>query len=78
MSSYANGASPRSSSLVSRQSSESAARSAFDLGYDVLVNDAVTDLDDDNHRHTLERIIPRLGEQATTADVLALLKVTFV
>jgi nicotinamidase-related amidase len=57
---------------------ESTARSAFDLGYDVvIVNDAVADLDEDNHRHTLERIVPLLGEQASTADVLTLLEGAF-
>lgn len=57
---------------------ESTARSAFDLGYHVVVvNDAVADLDEGNHHHTLERIVPRLGEQATTDDVLALLDATF-
>jgi nicotinamidase-related amidase len=52
---------------------ESTARSAHDLGYNVtLVLDAMTDRDADAHRNTVEKIFPRLGETATTADVLKL------
>jgi nicotinamidase-related amidase len=54
---------------------ESTARSAYDYGYNVvLVVDAVTDREADTHRHTVEKIFPRLGETATTGDVLTLLK----
>ncbi len=53
---------------------ESTARSAFDLGYNVaLVVDAMTDLDPEMHRHSIEKVFPRLGETAATADVLRLL-----
>jgi len=53
---------------------ESTARSAYDLGYHVaLVIDAMTDMDADNHRHCVEKIFPRMGETAKTADVLTLL-----
>ena len=53
---------------------ESTARSAYDLGYNVaLVVDAMTDRDGDAHRHSVEKIFPRLGETATTEDVLKLL-----
>ncbi len=56
---------------------ESTARSAYDLGYHVtLVVDAMTDLDADAHRHSVEKIFPRLGETAKTEDVLKLLKGT--
>ncbi len=52
---------------------ESTARSAYDLGYDVVfVVDAMTDLDPDAHRHSVEKIFPRLGETATMREVLAL------
>src|ERR1700688_1162364 len=41
----------------------STARSAYDLGYNVaLVLDAMTDLNADAHRHSVEKIFPRLGE----------------
>jgi nicotinamidase-related amidase len=54
---------------------ESTARNAYDLGYHVaLVVDAMTDLDADKHRHSVEKIFPRLGETATTGDVLKLLR----
>jgi nicotinamidase-related amidase len=53
---------------------ESTARSAYDLGYNVvLVTDAMTDRDADAHRHSVEKIFPRLGETDTTAKVLQLL-----
>jgi nicotinamidase-related amidase len=54
---------------------ESTARSAYDHGYNVvLVVDAMTDRDASAHRHSIEKIFPRLGETATTGDVLKLLK----
>jgi nicotinamidase-related amidase len=54
---------------------ESTARSAYDYGYNVvLVVDAMTDRDADAHRNSVEKIFPRLGETALTADVLTLLR----
>lgn len=54
---------------------ESTARSAYDAGYSVaLVVDAMTDRDADAHRYSVEKIFPRLGETAATADLLALLQ----
>jgi nicotinamidase-related amidase len=54
---------------------ESTARHARDLGYNVvLITDAMTDRDPENHRHSVEKIFPRLGETGTTADVLKLLQ----
>jgi nicotinamidase-related amidase len=53
---------------------EATARSAFDLGYNlVFVTDAVADRDPEAHAYTLDRVFPRIGERATTQDVLALL-----
>jgi nicotinamidase-related amidase len=50
---------------------ESTARSAYDLGYNVvLVVDAMTDRNADAHRNSVERIFPRLGETETTENVL--------
>ena len=50
---------------------ESTARSAYDLGYNVVfVTDAMTDRDADSHRHCMEKIFPRLGEADTTENVL--------
>jgi nicotinamidase-related amidase len=53
---------------------EATARSAYDLGYHVaLVVDAMTDMDADMHRHSVERIFPKLGKTDTTGNVLKLL-----
>jgi nicotinamidase-related amidase len=50
---------------------ESTARSAYDLGYNVvLVIDAMTDA----HHHSVETVFPRLGEADTTENVLKILK----
>jgi nicotinamidase-related amidase len=54
---------------------ESTARSAYDLGYNVtLVVDAMTDRSPEMHRHSVEKVFPRLGETGTTDDVLRLLE----
>jgi nicotinamidase-related amidase len=53
---------------------ESTARSAYDLGYNVvLVVDAMTDRDAEAHRFGVEKLFPRLGETTTTADLLKML-----
>ncbi|HEY1925811.1 MAG TPA: isochorismatase family protein [Candidatus Acidoferrum sp.] len=50
---------------------ESTARSAYDLGYHVVVvTDAVTDRNPESHRRSIEAVFPRLAESTTTADVL--------
>lgn len=38
-----------------------------------LATDAMTDLDAEAHRNSLEKIFPRLGESDTTEAILALL-----
>jgi nicotinamidase-related amidase len=54
---------------------ESTARSAHDCGYNVaLVVDAMTDRDADAHRHSVEKIFPKIGETDTTDNVLKLLQ----
>ena len=51
---------------------ESTARSAYDLGYNVvLVVDAMTDRDLTIHKHTVEKVFPRIAETDTTENVLA-------
>ncbi|MFD4947463.1 isochorismatase family protein [Streptomyces sp. NPDC058239] len=53
---------------------ESTARSAHEYGYHVtVVTDAVTDLDADTHRNSVEKIFPRLGETDTTEAIVKLL-----
>ena len=53
---------------------ESTARVAYELGYNVtLVTDAMTDFSAEAHENSLERVFPRLGERATTDEVVAAL-----
>jgi nicotinamidase-related amidase len=53
---------------------ESTARSADDLGYNVVfVVDAMTDREADVHQFCVEKIFPKLGETETTANVLTML-----
>jgi len=54
---------------------EATARSAYDLGYNVVfVTDAMTDRDLAVHTYSIEKTFPRLGETGSTADVLNLLQ----
>lgn len=56
---------------------ESTARSAFDHGYHVvLATDAMTDPDADAHRHSVERVFPKLGETATTPEIIDTIEAT--
>ncbi|MCX5084815.1 hydrolase [Streptomyces sp. NPDC056121] len=56
---------------------ESSARAAHEHGYHVtLATDAMTDLDVEAHRNSIERIFPRLGETGTTEEIAALLAKT--
>ena len=51
---------------------ESTARQAYDRGYNVvLVTDAMTDLDPENHNHAVEKVFPRIGERTLTAEAVA-------
>jgi nicotinamidase-related amidase len=53
---------------------ESTARSANDHGYHVvLATDAMADPDPDCHRHSLERIFPKLGQTTTSTEIIAFL-----
>ena len=50
---------------------ESTARSAHDHGYHVvLATDAMADPDPDSHRHSLERVFPKLGQTTTSAEII--------
>ncbi|MBX7466334.1 hydrolase [Streptomyces sp. NPDC002506] len=56
---------------------ESTARAAYEHGYHVtLASDAMTDLNAEAHRNSIERIFPRLGESGTTAEIGELLAKT--
>jgi nicotinamidase-related amidase len=51
---------------------ESTARTAYEHGYHVvLATDAMTDTDAQAHDHSIEKIFPKLGETATTGEILA-------
>lgn len=51
---------------------ESTARHAYDHGYNVvLAIDAMTDLRTESHENSLARILPVLGETATTSEIIA-------
>lgn len=53
---------------------ESTARAAYEHGYHVtLATDAMSDMDMEAHRNSVERIFPRLGERGTTAEIIELL-----
>lgn len=53
---------------------ESTARHAYELGFNVtLAVDAMTDMNADAHANSIARIFPRLGETATTPEIIALL-----
>jgi nicotinamidase-related amidase len=50
---------------------ESTARSAYDLGYHVvLVSDAMTDMDIVAHNHAIEKVFPRLGQVDTAHNII--------
>ncbi len=53
---------------------EATARSAHDLGYNVVfVVDAMTDMDEETQRFCVEKKFPRIGETETTEGVLKVL-----
>lgn len=54
---------------------ESTARSAYEYGYNVvLAVDAMTDTNADAHENSITRIFPRLGETATTDEIIRALE----
>jgi nicotinamidase-related amidase len=54
---------------------ETTARAAYEHGYHVVpVTDAMTDRDADVHHNSVTRIFPKLGETATTAEILEQVK----
>ncbi len=56
---------------------ETTARAAYEHDYHVvLAVDAMTDRDPAAHQHSVERIFPKLGETATTSEILEMLEKT--
>lgn len=65
------------SGIATSSGVESTARSASDHGYHVvLATDAMGDPDPEAHRHSVERVFPKLGETATTAEVIDMVEAT--
>jgi nicotinamidase-related amidase len=61
------------SGIATSIGAESTARAAHEHGYHVTVaTDACGDRDADSHEHSVTKIFPRLGETATTAEILSL------
>ncbi|SES12786.1 Nicotinamidase-related amidase [Streptomyces sp. yr375] len=53
---------------------ESTARAAHEHGYHLtFAVDAMTDIDEDAHRHSVSYLFPLIGEPGTTKEILALL-----
>jgi len=53
---------------------ESTGRCAYDLGYSVVyVVDAMTDMNPEAHRYSVENVFPKLGETDVTDNVLKML-----
>ena len=51
---------------------EATARAAYDSGFHVvLVEDAMSDMNAEHHKHAIEAVFPRIGEVTTTAEVLS-------
>ena len=40
----------------------------------VLATDAMADPDPDFHRHSLERVFPKLGQTTTSAEIISFLR----
>ena len=58
---------------------ESTARAAHDLGYHVvLAIDAMSDRNTTTHQHSVQTIFPTLGETATTDEILAEIRATWL
>lgn len=54
---------------------EVTARQAYELGFNVtLVTDAMTDLQADAHDYSVTRVFPKIGETATTREIINLLE----
>ena len=61
--------------IFTSQGVESAARTAYDSGYNVvLAVDAMTDTDATAHTNSIERIFPKLGETTTCDQIIAMLE----
>jgi len=54
---------------------EATARQAYDLGFNVVVvEDAMSDMSADNHKHAMTAVYPRIAEITSTAEALTALR----
>jgi nicotinamidase-related amidase len=54
---------------------EATARQAYDLGFNVvIVEDAMSDMNADNHNHAVSAVFPRIAEVTSTAEAYAKLR----
>ena len=54
---------------------EATARQAYEQGFNVtLALDAVTDLHEEAHEHSIKNVFPRVGETGSTQEIIALLE----
>jgi nicotinamidase-related amidase len=54
---------------------EATARQAYDLGFNVvIVEDAMSDMNADNHNHAMANVFPRIAEVTTTLEAYAKLR----
>jgi nicotinamidase-related amidase len=54
---------------------ESSGRHAFDLGFNVtFATDAMTDMSAEAHANSISLVFPKVGETATTREIIALLE----
>jgi len=57
---------------------EATARQAYEQGFNVtLAIDAMTDLREESHRYSIEKVFPRVGETGTTKEIVSLLEKLF-
>jgi nicotinamidase-related amidase len=61
--------------LVTSGGVEATARQAYEQGFNVsLALDAMTDLREEAHEHSLRNVFPRVGETGSTQEIMALLE----
>ena len=60
--------------VVTSTGVEATARQAYEQGFNVtLALDAMTDVSQESHEHSVNKVFPRLGETGSTQEILSLL-----
>jgi len=61
--------------VVTSTGVEATARQAYEQGFNVtLAIDAMTDMREDAHQHSISTVFPRLGETGSTKEIISLLE----